>query len=141
MHRMRFQIGVVTFAPALPPAEWTEGYGTVGGAGRSAAGTPAGYVVREDFLIRVPARIAEGEWDDFVTFLRLVQTGTGFTWWPDYEARPDVSFGVTLESPLPGGEAVPLPDAAYPRVRTLELALRNAAASPFGLDFYAPGEW
>lgn len=143
MRRPRFTFGS---APAVwqvqyPPALWTERRGTVGGSGRAASGVLAGYVVREDHLLRLPLRILAAELGQLHALLAWAETGGAFLFEPDPEARPDVVLIVTLESPKAGEEVEPTPDPGYPKVLLQELVLRRDDGAAFLLDYFAPADW
>ena len=108
--------------------------GGIGGHEWSAAGVPAGYVVREDSDLAVPLRFTEGEWPAVRLFLRAVARGAQFTWTPDRN-RAATTHTCYLVAPVAGEEIRPTRSAEYPSVFELTVTLRQTGGVAWDLRY------
>ena len=108
---------------------------TVGGSRTAASGTPAAYVVRRDYNLRLTLRLYETELPYLGEVIRWGQLAESFLWIPDAN-EPATRHWVYLEGPLAGESWEPLRDATYGKVFAIDLLLRRLSGGPWDLNFY-----
>jgi len=137
--RARFVFGtggdIVDWQTTLPVVGWTPVTPTVGGSRTAASGTPAAYVVRRDYNLRLTLRLYETELPNLAALIRWGQLAEYFLWYPDAN-ESGTSHAVYLENPVAGESWEPARDGTYPKVFTVDLVLRLVVGGPWYLDFY-----
>jgi hypothetical protein len=127
--RPRFVWATGDLTMTWPCRAWIPEASSVGSHDISAAGIAAGYTVRDDDLLNLTQRITEDEWPYFRAFVRAVQNGDVFQFYPD--ADETEFFDVYLESPLPGDKWRPSRDGEYPRMFEATIQLRGVDEAPW----------
>ena len=132
----------------LPITPWEKTLVAIGGDAEADSLMRASYIIRRDELLTFSLRFHEDQWGDVQQFIRTVQNGRSFAWYPDQDVTSKV-FVVALESPAAGTSFQPVPDPRYPRVFQLPITIINAESSDFGavwsldpyINFEPNGEW
>ena len=141
--RSRFVYGtggdVVDWETRLPARPWVRSTSTVGGSRTAASGTPAAYVVRRDFNLRLTLRLYETELEELAALIAWGQAAESFLWCPDAN-EPATNFLVYLEAPLAGESWEETRLGEYQRVVEVSIVLRLTIGGPWPLDYFAnPG--
>jgi hypothetical protein len=108
----RFVYGVsgsqTDWTTTLPVRPWTKQRGTRAGGSRIAAsGTPAGYVVRKDYIVTVPLRLYEDELADLYAMLDWSEIGQLVRWYPE-ATDAALFFDCYIDAPT-AGDDLPTP--------------------------------
>ncbi len=87
----------VDYSMSIPQRPWDFGSRGIGGSDSSAAGVPAAFQIRRDYLMHLRLRFPEGEWDDVERLVRHLQRAGSATFYPDQDrALPSHTvYGVT----------------------------------------------
>lgn len=137
--RSRFVYGVAgsetDWSTIRPVRSWTNPTATVGGSRTSASGTPAAYVARRDYNLRLTLRLYESELPDLQALIEWGQAAESFTWYPDANDTA-TSFEVYLESPLAGDEWEEARLDEFPRVVEVTIVLRRVDGYAWGLEYF-----
>jgi hypothetical protein len=125
-----------TWETKLPVRPWSFPTRSIGGQRTAGGGTPAGYVVRQDYVLAVPVRLYETELPALTTMIVWLQAGAeSFTWWPN--ANQPANFEVYLEAPKAGVEWREERDGTYGRLMVVNLEFRRVDGYAWDLDYFA----
>ena len=122
----------------LPVRPWNYPTASVGGSRTSASGTPAAYVVRQDYLLTFALRLYETELPALQQMVAWLQAGAeSFRWYPD-ASEPLIYFTAYLEEPR-AGERWQETRTEFGRVVEVMVTLRRVDGFAWGLDFFDCG--
>jgi len=124
------------WTPTLPVRPWSYPTESVGGTRTAASGTPAAYVVRQDYLLSFALRLYETELPAFQTMVAYLQAGAETVrWYPD-ASLPLAYFTAYLEEPRPGERWQEIRSAEFGRVVEVTITLRRVDGYAWGLDYF-----
>lgn len=117
-----------TWTARLPVGLWLHGGPSTGISRATATGIPGVSIINRKRTLTVPIRFYEDEWPLVRRLVEWGQSKASFLWIP--ESNPEwqdqiVSATVYLDAPGVTDIVTPIPDAAYPRVSSLALTLRQ----------------
>jgi len=139
--RPRFVFGVAgdltDWSTILPARPWERVTPTIGGSRTAAGGTPAAYVVRRDYNIRLPLRLYETELQNLSALFEWAQGAESFLWYPDATVTTaESAYTVYLESPLAGESWTDARMAGFQEVAEVSIVLRRVDGYAWDLDFF-----
>ena len=117
-----FVYGDESFQPSISAPPWGPEDEPLGVTRWTALGAPVPALSARYARARVPLRIHETEWLDFLALIEWGQTGQGFTWQPDPDL--DEIFSVYLDEPVAGMDWQPS-RGQYPRVLEVSITIRG----------------
>lgn len=124
----------VDYLMSVPQRPWDFGSRGLGGSDTSAAGVPAAFEIRRDYLLHLTLRFPESEWDDVARLMRHLQRAGSATVYPDQD-EVSVSHTVYGDAPRLGEEIRPR-RSSFPAVLELDVSVRRTTAVVFGDAFY-----
>lgn len=125
----------VDYSMSLPQREWDYGSRGVGGSDVSAAGVPAAYEIRREYLLHLTLRFPVTEWADVDRLVRHLQGGTACNFRPDQDV-PGVAHIVYGVTPAMGDEIRPR-RAEEPETFELQITVRRTTAAIFSGSYHA----
>lgn len=131
----RFVCSDIDFAFSMPMRPPSPRKGGVGGTETAAAGIPASYSVRRDYLLSVPLRFTEEEWPEVEALIDLMQTHPGATaFYADLNQLTPSNL-CYLESPAMGTEWGPTRGEFFGSY-DLTIVLRSTG-EPWDVPYYS----
>lgn len=122
--RPRFVVNGLDYSFSFPMRPPDFPVGGVGGSDTSAAGFPASYGVRDDYLLDVRLRFFESERADVeALILEMQKHFTTIAFYPDQDVG--TSQACYLEAPARGSRWQPVRDVSYPKAFELTITLRS----------------
>ena len=130
-------VGELTdWTTTLPVRPWSYPTDSVGGSRTAASGTPAAYVVRQDYLLSFALRLYEAELPALQEMIAWLQAGAEtFLWYPD-ASDPATVFEAYLEEPRPGERWQETRLAQFAEVLEVMITLRRVDGYAWGLDYF-----
>lgn len=125
----------VDFTFTLAQRPWDYSSRALGGSDTSAAGVPAAFQIRRDYMLHLSFRFYESEWSSVERLVRHLQNGGSATFYPDADV-PGTSHTVYGELPAMGEEIRPRRSSDYPKVLELEITVRRTTSTIFTDEYF-----
>lgn len=126
--------GAVDYLMGIPARPWGFGSRGLGGSDTSAAGVPAAFEIRRDYLLHLTLRFPVSEWDDVERLVRHLQRAGSATFYPDQD---DTSVVHTVYGEAPAmGEPIQPRRSSEPSTLELDVSVRRTTAAIFTDPYY-----